>query len=60
VPDLRSLGASAPLTDVLEALDPDGGVIVHDLVPSGVADAIVADLDSRYTEAAPGSGPTTG
>ncbi len=52
---LRTLDRSVPLAEILTALRADGGVIVEELLPDGVADRLVDDLQDRYAAVGPGS-----
>jgi ectoine hydroxylase-related dioxygenase (phytanoyl-CoA dioxygenase family) len=52
---LKDYRADAKVDDVAETLARDGGVIVHDMLPPGVADQIVADLSTTYATTSPGA-----
>ena len=45
----------AAVDDVVEGLNRDGGVIVHDMLPGDAVEQIIADLAPTYDETAPGS-----
>ena len=55
VAELQTLAVDDPLEAVIEALDSDGGVIVRDMLGTGAAEQIVAELAGTYGESTPGS-----
>ncbi len=53
--ELTRLPATAPVADMLEAFERDGGLIVERLFPRAVIDEMAAAAEARAAEVAPGS-----
>ena len=53
--DLTTLGHDAALTDIVAAMDADGGVIVTDLLPGAARFQLIEDLATTFDRTVPGS-----
>ena len=53
--DLTTLGRDAALTEIVAAINADGGVIVKDLLPEESRLQLIEDLAAAFDETPPGS-----